>query len=189
MKIMLTCARGGKSRCGSGEGLATNLSYITRTRAAPGLIMVFPGYVLSARVFNSTTGDTHRPCICQLFCRGPSLPPFRRCQAVSRAQSVSQETAANPLLTDSLALLNSKYFLRRHHCAGRIDQRIRVGIKQLVRRASADRLCCPRPLPCTGAIDEFLKGAEFAWNWNAGSSGVQPFGFWTVGSANCVWPG
>jgi len=108
------------------------------------------------------------------FLPRPTLPAFRSLPGVSRAQAVSQKLAANPLLTDSLALLN-EYLPAPSPLLVAIDQRIPLALKQLVVEAPLNRLFAEAI--ADGEFDDF-EGRRIRLELNGGQPGVT-FGFWT----------
>ena len=107
------------------------------------------------------------------FLPRPSLPAFHTLPGMSRAQAVSQKLAANPLLTDSLALLN-EYLPAPSPLLAAIDQRLPLVLKQMVVEAPLNRLFAEAI--ADGEFDDF-EGHRIRLELNGGQPGVT-FGFW-----------
>jgi predicted lipid carrier protein YhbT len=107
------------------------------------------------------------------FLPRPSLPAFHTLPGMSRAQAVSQKLAANPLMTDSLVLLN-EYLPSPSPLLAAIDHRIPLVLKQLIIEAPLNRLFAEAI--ADGEFDDF-EGHKIRLELNGGQPGVT-FGFW-----------
>ncbi|UQG59485.1 SCP2 sterol-binding domain-containing protein [Marinobacter sp. M3C] len=107
------------------------------------------------------------------FLPRPSLSAFHTLPGISRVQAASQELVANPLMTDSLALLN-EYLPSPSQLLAAIDHRIPLVLKQLIIEAPLNGLFAEAI--ADGEFDDF-EGHRIRLELNGGQPGVT-FGFW-----------
>jgi len=107
------------------------------------------------------------------FLPRPSLSAFHTLPGISRVQAVSQKLVANPLMTDSLALLN-EYLPSPSPLLAAIDHRIPLVLKQLIIEAPLNGLFAEAI--ADGEFDDF-EGHRIRLELNGGQPGVT-FGFW-----------
>ncbi|MCL1485990.1 MAG: hypothetical protein MH208_17880 [Marinobacter sp.] len=75
------------------------------------------------------------------FLPRPSLSAFHTLPGISRVQAASQKLVANPLMTDSLALLN-EYLPSPSPLLAAIDHRIPLVLKTADHRSAVERVVC-----------------------------------------------
>ncbi|WP_018404499.1 ubiquinone anaerobic biosynthesis accessory factor UbiT [Marinobacter gelidimuriae] len=102
-----------------------------------------------------------------------SLPAFHTLPGMSRMQAVSQKLTANPLMTNSLALLD-EYLPSPSPLLAAIDHRIPLVLKQLIIEAPLNGLFAEAITD--GEFDDF-EGRRIRLELNGGQPGVT-FGFW-----------
>lgn len=102
-----------------------------------------------------------------------SLPALNTLPGMSRLQAASQKLASNPLMTDSLALLN-EYLPSPSPLLAAIDQRIPLVLKQMVVEAPLNKLFADAI--ADGEFDDF-EGRKIRLEVNDGQPCVT-FGFW-----------
>jgi len=107
------------------------------------------------------------------FLPRPSLPAFHTLPGMSRVQAASQKLIANPLMTDSLVLLN-EYLPSPSPLWAAIDHRIPLVLKQLIIEAPLNGLFAEAI--ADGEFDDF-EGHKIRLELNGGQPGVT-FGFW-----------
>ena len=107
------------------------------------------------------------------FLPRPSLSAFHTLPGISRVQAASQKLVANPLMTDSLALLN-EYLPSPSQLLAAIDHRIPLVLKQLIIEAPLNGLFAEAI--ADGEFDDF-EGHRIRLELNGGQPGVT-FGFW-----------
>ena len=107
------------------------------------------------------------------FLPRPSLSAFHTLPGISRVQAASQKLVANPLMTNSRALLN-EYLPSPSPLLAAIDHRIPLVLKQLIIEAPLNGLFAEAI--ADGEFDDF-EGHRIRLELNGGQPGVT-FGFW-----------